>query len=236
MSLPVSGMEYKFIPRIAFIAQAIQDEKLWFIFGEKYGCGGPIQFKPGRRAPDNNGWVWEINGKTFPLKDEKLAEVIIVIREFRKNDLNTIMQIWCDTNIQTHNFISKEFWTDNYEMVEEILPQAEVYVYEDDCDHRIEGFIGLTDDYIAGIFVRNGAQSKGIGKQLLDYVKNIKSGLSLSVYQKNVRAISFYQREHFVIQSENIDDDTAEKEFVMAWNRQANMDHAICGLDCGECG
>lgn len=47
LSLPVSGMEYKFIPRIAFIAQAIQDEKLWFIFGDKYGCGGPIQFEPG---------------------------------------------------------------------------------------------------------------------------------------------------------------------------------------------
>lgn len=145
-----------------------------------------------------------------------------MIREFRKNDLNTVMQIWRDTNIQTHNFISGEFWIDHYEMVKEILPQAELYVYEDDIDCRIEGFIGLNDDYIAGIFVRSAAQSKGIGKQLLDHVKNIKSGLRLSVYQKNVRAIAFYQREHFVIQSENMDDDTNEKEFVMNWNRQVS--------------
>lgn len=163
------------------------------------------------------GWGW-----LFPLKDEKFTEVIIVIREFRKNDLNAVMQIWRDTNIQTHNFIPKEFWTDHYEMVKEILPQAELYVYEDELAYRIEGFIGLTDDYIAGIFVRNEAQSKGIGKQLLDYVKNIRSDLSLSVYQKNVRAISFYLREHFVIQSENMDDDTDEKELVMVWSRPSN--------------
>lgn len=143
-----------------------------------------------------------------------------MIREFGKNDLNTIMQIWCDTNIQTHNFIPPQYWTDNYEMVKEMLPQAEVYVYEDDSSKRIEGFIGLTGDYIAGIFVRSGVQSKGIGKKLLDYAKNIKSSLRLSVYQKNVRAVCFYQREHFEIQSENMDDDTNEKEFVMVWSCQ----------------
>lgn len=142
-----------------------------------------------------------------------------MIRDFRKNDLNIIMQIWCDTNIQTHSFIAKEYWTGNYEMVKEMLPQAELYVYEDDSAGRIEGFIGLTGDYIAGIFVRSGVQSKGIGKELLDYVKNIKPALRLHVYQKNSRAIHFYQREHFVIQSENIDDSTDEKEFVMTWHR-----------------
>lgn len=142
-----------------------------------------------------------------------------MIRAFRKNDLSVIMQIWHDTNIQAHSFIAKEYWTGNYEMVKEMLPQAELYVYEDDCTGQIEGFIGLTDDYIAGIFVRNGVRSNGIGKQLLDYVKNIKPILRLHVYQKNTRAIRFYQREHFIIQSENIDNSTDEKEFVMTWRR-----------------
>lgn len=85
--------------------------------------------------------------------------------------------------------------------------------------HQIIGFIGLTDNYIAGIFVKEAAQSKGIGKQLLNYVKEFKSVLSLSVYQKNMRAISFYQREKFTIQSENMDDCTNEKEFIMNWSK-----------------
>lgn len=129
------------------------------------------------------------------------------------------MQIWLDTNIKAHSFIPKDYWTDNYAIVKEILPQAELYVYEDDTTNQIDGFIGLTDNYIEGIFVREAIQSKGIGKQLLNYAKEIKSSMRLSVYQKNTRAITFYQREQFVIRSENIDESTHEKEFIMAWSK-----------------
>lgn len=104
-------------------------------------------------------------------------------------------------------------------MVKDILPKKEIYVYEDDNINQINGFIGLMDNYIAGIFVNKNNQSRGIGKQLLDYVKEIKETLNLSVYQKNIRAISFYQREQFVIQSEHIDNDNNEKEFIMIWSK-----------------
>lgn len=142
-----------------------------------------------------------------------------MIRAFEARDLTAVMQIWLDTNTKAHHFIPKEYWTNHYDMVKELLPQAEVYVYEADDIHQIAGFAGLMDDYIAGIFIEEGAQSKGIGKQLLDYVKKSKTVLKLSVYQRNVRAVSFYQREQFVIASENTDDGTGEKEFVMSWSR-----------------
>lgn len=142
-----------------------------------------------------------------------------MIRTFRESDLSAVMKIWLDTNIKAHNFISKEYWTSNYEMVKEILPKAEIYVYEDDPTNLIDGFIGLTDSYIEGLFVKETAQSKGIGKQLLDHVKSIKSNMSLSVYQENIRAVHFYQREQFQIQSENIDDNTNEKELIMTWSK-----------------
>lgn len=135
----------------------------------------------------------------------------------RKSDLSAVMKIWLDTNIKNHNFVSKEYWTSNYEIVKEIIPKSEIYVYEEDDTNLIDGFIGLLDSYLAGLFVKNTAQSKGIGKQLLDYAKSIKSEMTLSVYQKNIRAVHFYQREQFQIQSENIDDNTNEKEFIMIW-------------------
>lgn len=141
-----------------------------------------------------------------------------MIRKFRKDDLNTVMKIWLDTNINAHDFVPKKYWLDNYEMVRDMLPQAEIYVYEDDITHMIQGFIGLSEQYIEGIFVREEFQSGGIGKQLLNYVKQMKSSLSLSVYQKNTRAVSFYQREDFVVKSENKDYDTNEKEFIMSWS------------------
>lgn len=142
-----------------------------------------------------------------------------MIRTFRESDLSAVMEIWLDTNIKAHSFISKEYWTSNYEKVKEILPNAEVYVYEDDDTNLIDGFIGLTDSYIAGLFVKETEQSKGIGKQLLDHMKGIKSNMSLSVYQENVRAVHFYQREQFQIQSENIDDNTNKKELIMTWSK-----------------
>ncbi len=150
-----------------------------------------------------------------------------MIRKFIKNDLNIVMKIWLETNIVAHNFIPEEYWTDNYAMVKDMLPQAEIYVYENDDTKQIDGFIGLTDNYIEGIFVRNVIQSRGVGKQLLNYVKEIKSTISLSVYQKNTRAISFYKRERFIIQSENIDESTKEKEFVMTWSKYTNSNLSL---------
>lgn len=142
-----------------------------------------------------------------------------MVRKFKENDLTAVMQIWLNTNIKAHNFIDSKYWTDNYDMVKNMLPHAEIYVHENDVTKQIDGFIGLNDDYIEGIFVEQAVQSKGIGKQLLDFVKNIKSSMSLRVYQKNTRAISFYQREQFFIQSKSTDDNTNEKEFIMTWGK-----------------
>ena len=87
-----------------------------------------------------------------------------MIRAFRNDDLTEIMQIWLDTNTKAHNFIPKEYWTGNYAMVKEVLPQAEIYVYEDGNTNQVQGFIGLNDSYIEGIFVREEAESRGVGK------------------------------------------------------------------------
>lgn len=138
-----------------------------------------------------------------------------MIRKLQKVDINRVADIWLKTNLKTHYFIPEQYWTNNYEVVKEMLPQADVYVYED--DKIIQGFVGINDEYIEGIFVSDEMQSRGIGKMLLDYIKDKKDRLQLKVYQKNVRAMSFYQREGFTIQSESMDEFTGEKEYVMNW-------------------
>lgn len=138
-----------------------------------------------------------------------------MIRKLQKADINRVADIWLKTNLKAHFFIFEQYWISNYEFVKEMLPQAEVYVYED--DKMIQGFIGINDEYIEGIFVSDEMQSRGIGKILLDYIKDKKDRLQLKVYQKNVRAMSFYQREGFTIQSESMDEFTREKEYVMNW-------------------
>ena len=141
-----------------------------------------------------------------------------MIREFRKVDINKVAEIWLDTNIKTHYFISAQYWKSNFELVKELLLQATVYVYED--KQEIQGFIGLSNEYIEGIFVSAEMQSQGIGKILLNYVKGKRNKLILNVYQKNTRAISFYQREGFEIQYSGLDEATGEKDYVMAWQQK----------------
>ena len=141
-----------------------------------------------------------------------------MIREFQRDDINKVADIWLDTNIKAHNFIPAEYWKSNFKSVKEALLLAEVYVYE--YDTEIQGFIGLSNEYIEGIFVSAEMQSQGIGKILLNYVKEKRNTLFLNVYQKNTRAISFYQREGFEIRCNGIDEATGERDYVMVWQRK----------------
>ena len=142
-----------------------------------------------------------------------------MIRAFQAEDLDSTMEIWLAANTQAHSFLAGEYWAGHYKAVEAMLPQAELYVWEDDASGRIEGFIGLAGDYIAGLFVRDGARSQGIGKALLEQGKRLKGCLELRVYGKNQRAVQFYQREGFLIRAERGEEETGELEYVLAWRR-----------------
>lgn len=141
-----------------------------------------------------------------------------MIREFNNKDLDDVMKIWLDTNTNAHDFIPKSYWQDNYEEVRRMLPDAEIFIYEN--NEAIQGFIGLMDDYIAGIFIDSGCQSQGIGKALLDQAKKVHSNLSLQVYKNNEGAVRFYVREGFNPILEQIDENTDETELVMTWVKQ----------------
>ena len=146
-----------------------------------------------------------------------------MIRELQKTDIDTVSQIWLDANRDAHDFIPAEYLENNFLPVKKMLLQAEVYVYMDECKNRIEGFVGLDQEYIAGIFVRKEARSEGIGKALLDFVKEKKQELTLNVYRKNERAVRFYEREGFHIIERTTDESTGEKEYLMRWKGKGSI-------------
>ena len=147
-----------------------------------------------------------------------LIEVVIMIRKLQKTDVIKVADIWLDSNIKAHDFIPAQYWKSNFELVKQLLLQATVYVYED--NQKIQGFIGMNEEYIEGLFVSDEMQSQGIGKFLLNYAKGKRNKLFLNVYQKNTRAISFYQREGFEVQYSGLDEATGEKDYVMTWQQK----------------
>lgn len=116
-----------------------------------------------------------------------------MVRKLRNADVNKVADIWLDTNMKAHYFIPTQYWKSNFELVKELLLQATVYIYED--NQEIQGFIGLNDEYIEGIFVSDEMQSQGIGKILLNYAKDKRNKLLLNVYQKTRRQSLFIKEK-----------------------------------------
>lgn len=141
-----------------------------------------------------------------------------MIREFQILDTEQVMKLWLFGNMDAHSFVPEEYWRSHFNEVQEALLQAKVFVY--DIDGKVLGFIGLMNEYIAGIFVDKSCRSTGIGTQLLKYAKQKYDILSLSVYQQNLRAVAFYHREGFSILSERVDEDTGKKEYTMFWKNK----------------
>ena len=134
-------------------------------------------------------------------------------------DIDEVGRIWLDASIQAHDFVPEEFWrSDLKTMTTDILPdpRTEGYVYETDS---IEGFATLGGTFVGCLFVRPDRQGLGIGAALLKHVKQLYSELDLTVYQQNVRATRFYQREGFRITGESTCPHTGCAEYKMEWRR-----------------
>lgn len=139
-----------------------------------------------------------------------------MIRKIKSNDIDRVMTIWLESNLSSHNFVKQDYWISNAETVRDQLLQAETYVYEQ--SNQIVGFVGMQEDYLAGIFIDKEVRSLGIGKQLLDYIKGIHASISLNVYKENKGAVNFYLREGLSITSEETDEATNSVEYLMQWN------------------
>lgn len=139
------------------------------------------------------------------------------IREFKSEDIDRVMSIWLESTIEAHNFISAEYWKINYEVVKnQYIPMSETYIYEE--DKVIRGFISIIEgSFIGALFVDVKDQGNGVGKSLIDYVKEKYKKLSLAVYKDNINAYEFYKKQEFVALVEQSNEDNGYLEVIMEW-------------------
>ncbi len=146
-----------------------------------------------------------------------------MIRQFEKRDMGRIMQIWLNSNMEAHSFVPTDYWLKNYEPVKLMIVDAEVYVFE--YHNMVIGFAGMTEGYLAGLFVDALFRSNGVGKALLECLKMIYPVIRLHVYEKNTGAVRFYKREGFRVDSCGVDEATGEREYMMTWKKgEENID------------
>ncbi|XKU94264.1 N-acetyltransferase [Lactobacillus acidophilus] len=140
-----------------------------------------------------------------------------MIRNYQKEDIGILMNIWLQGNIDAHYFIEKNYWQDHYDEVKRELPNARLYVDEE--DGKIAGFVGMQGEYIAGIFVKRAYRVQGIGSKLIDFLKLKHNRLQLSVYKQNQTAFNFYQKRGFKVIKKEIDNETGAWECRMEWKK-----------------
>jgi putative acetyltransferase len=143
-----------------------------------------------------------------------------MIREFKEEDTPRIIDIWLTASIIAHDFIEQSYWEEKIEDMQSIyLPSSKTFVYTYEDPNNVLGFVSLVDNYIAAIFVEPTCQGKGIGKQLISFVKEKHNKLELGVYSKNLNSISFYKQQGFLISGEKIEEHTGETELIMTYTK-----------------
>jgi len=137
-----------------------------------------------------------------------------MIRAFEVSDMNDVLDIWLRASIETHNFVGREFWKSKIEdMQKTYIPASDTYVFID--SEVIKGFFSLHGDTLAAMFVSPDFQGNGIGQQLMNKAKSLRTKLNLTVYKENLRSVVFYRKCGFVIIKEKVDEHTGHVEILM---------------------
>lgn len=132
-------------------------------------------------------------------------------------EVEEVVNIWLEGSKAAHHFIDFTYWLKHADaMRTTYIPQSDTWVFRDHTN-EIAGFVSLVEDYLASLFVHPQKQGRGIGSKLMDKVKELKSELSLAVYAKNQKAVSFYKKSGFDIKETRTDPNTGEEEILMVW-------------------
>ncbi len=131
-----------------------------------------------------------------------------MIRPFRSDETETMIDIWYAASIEAHAFMSPTFWEREKKAIRETyIPLSTSYVYE--SDGRFVAFISLLDpDEIGALFVHPQWQGRGIGAALIRHAADLRGTLHVEAFKENPRAVSFYEGMGFVRVEEKVEPTT----------------------------
>lgn len=139
------------------------------------------------------------------------------IREAAVDDLSRIAEIYVSNNrINFFPIFKDESYSfgelqvvsliDSYFKKDEIINN--IYVSDDGL---IKGFIQMNGTEICKLYVDTSFQSEGIGNELIEFAIKELHADNLWALEKNVRAISFYQKHGFHLTGQKkFEEDTTE--------------------------
>ena len=132
---------------------------------------------------------------------------IIEVKERTDNLINQLLEVWEDSVKATHTFLSNE----EIENIKKYVPQAlkgvaHLIIIEDENNIPI-AFMGIEENKLEMLFIKNSERGKGLGKQLLNYGIEKYNINELAVNEQNPKAKGFYEHMGFETYQRNELDD-----------------------------
>ena len=120
-----------------------------------------------------------------------------MIREYRPEDLEPMLEVWDAANAVAHPFLSEEFVAQVRRDIPALyLPNAVTFIWERKA--RVAGFIALIGNEIGALFVDPSLHRSGIGAALTDHARTLHDSLEVEVFEQNRVGRAFYAKYGFV--------------------------------------
>ena len=124
-----------------------------------------------------------------------------------ENLINQLLEVWEDSVKATHTFLSNE----EIEKIKGYVPQAlsditHLIIATDKNENPI-AFMGIEENKLEMLFIKNNERGKGLGKRLLNYGIANYNVNELAVNEQNPQAKAFYEHIGFKVYQRNELDD-----------------------------
>lgn len=134
-----------------------------------------------------------------------------MIRPYVASDVDQVIDVWYRASLIAHPFLSRDFLeAERIQIIEEWLPITETTVYE--LDGRVVGSISLMGNEVGGFFVDPDHQGQGIGRALMDHVRDTRPYLELDVFEANSIGRRFYETYGFRFVDRHINEASGQPE------------------------
>ena len=122
---------------------------------------------------------------------------IVEVHNRTGNLINELVEILEDSVRATHTFLANE----EIEKIKEYVPQAikevsDLVIIKDENNVPV-GFMGIEEQKLEMLFIKNSQRGKGLGKQLLNYGIEYYCVKELTVNEQNPTAKGFYEHLGF---------------------------------------
>ncbi len=122
---------------------------------------------------------------------------IIEVKERNKELINELVDVWEDSVINTHTFLSREEINSIKEYVPNALKEIEYLVIAKSLENVIVAFMGVQATKLEMLFLRNNERRKSLGKELVKYGIEKYHLNEVTVNEQNPSAKGFYEHLGF---------------------------------------